>query len=479
MHWKLSGSLSLATLASALLLAAGPADVTANMHVAHSAKRHDYKHGFKHPLQFFNDVPYWRSYGNATVTNEFVRLTSAIHDTQGSFWGTQPNPHAEWEAYFTFHISGESEAGSDGMAFWYTAAPGKSGPTYGNEDPFKGLGIIFHTYDEHEHKSSPFIMAYTNDGTVKLHDTHNLNDHMIGSCFHDVRRTHELVHARVTYSKRTLKLEVDATHEGEKFHECFVKEQLDLPTGYHFGFSASSGPQPDNHDVNSFDLYEVNPRPKIMEAHDSDHHHMDSKMRHQFDEIHEHSKEYHHHIENDLHRDQYGRSEEPSHEHFETNQMAILEALEALHSKLDMAGLHGKIPDAITGAGGAVHGTVTNEIMQDVKRLGRELGSIKSVVDRVAGHAHASAVGSGPSAGGADHEDLLHTILHRLDEIQHFLETSQGAHFDHAAPVHHGPPTHHAMSSFTLIGLVVAAQALVLVLFSFYKQRTAASKKYF
>ncbi|RKP38730.1 concanavalin A-like lectin/glucanase domain-containing protein, partial [Dimargaris cristalligena] len=233
------------------------------MHVAHAPKRHDFRMGFKRPFKINDEVPYWETHEDATVTDYFVRLSRNLPNHQGSIWSTISNPHREWEAHFTLHISGPGEAGSDGMAFWYTAHRGQSGPTYGNEDPFQGLGIIFHTYDENEKKSSPFVMAYLNDGHTKLHETNNLSDHMIGSCFRDVRRTTHLVHGRVTYQNRKLTFSLDTTSNGEKMIECFEKDGVDLPPNYYFGFTAASGPQPDDHDVNSFDLFELNPAPKI------------------------------------------------------------------------------------------------------------------------------------------------------------------------------------------------------------------------
>lgn len=41
--------------------------------------------------------------------------------------------------------------------------------------------------------------------------------------------------------------------------DCFSVEGVKLPTGYHFGVSATTGDLSDNHDVLSFKLYELDP----------------------------------------------------------------------------------------------------------------------------------------------------------------------------------------------------------------------------
>ena len=49
---------------------------------------------------------------------------------------------------FQFRINGVSKVGADGLAFWYTSQkPNSTGPLFGNEQLFDGLGIIIDTYD--------------------------------------------------------------------------------------------------------------------------------------------------------------------------------------------------------------------------------------------------------------------------------------------------------------------------------------------
>ncbi|KAJ3070756.1 hypothetical protein HDU98_006214 [Podochytrium sp. JEL0797] len=53
---------------------------------------------------------------------------------------------------------------------------------------------------------------------------------------------------------------MDLNQEGKAFSECFSKENVDLPIGYHFGVSAATSQfKHENHDLFSFEVYEVNP----------------------------------------------------------------------------------------------------------------------------------------------------------------------------------------------------------------------------
>ena len=54
---------------------------------------------------------------------------------------------------------------------WFTEEKGTEGPVFGNIDKWKGLGVIFDSFDNDGQHNNPYIMAMVNDGT-KEYDHH-------------------------------------------------------------------------------------------------------------------------------------------------------------------------------------------------------------------------------------------------------------------------------------------------------------------
>lgn len=59
----------------------------------------------------------------------------------------------------------------------------------------------------------------------------------------------------MTYKDRRLVLSISLV-DG-KWAPCFTRENVDLPSGYFFGVSASTGDLSDNHDVLDFEVYRL------------------------------------------------------------------------------------------------------------------------------------------------------------------------------------------------------------------------------
>lgn len=65
-----------------------------------------------------------------------------------------------WEVEFQFRISGVSRLGADGLAFWYTTKkPNSTGPLFGSEQLFDGLGVIVDTYDNDGKGVHPYVFG--------------------------------------------------------------------------------------------------------------------------------------------------------------------------------------------------------------------------------------------------------------------------------------------------------------------------------
>ncbi|CAI2189109.1 14171_t:CDS:10, partial [Funneliformis geosporum] len=203
--------------------------------------KHDYKLTFKKPYYYNHTIPFFDTYGR-------------------SIWAQLPNPHKEWEVELSFQITGKFYVGGRGIAFWYTKDRAEQGPVFGNKDEWVGLVIMFETVDHSRKREHPIIMAHLNDGSKLYNNITEPRDAMLAGCYRLFHNTPSPVFARISYYNRTIKLEVDANDEGGAYLPCFEQKDIDLPTGYYFGVSAiAEGETPDDHDVLSFETYEINP----------------------------------------------------------------------------------------------------------------------------------------------------------------------------------------------------------------------------
>ncbi|KAI9296655.1 concanavalin A-like lectin/glucanase [Neoconidiobolus thromboides FSU 785] len=227
--------------------------------IDHLNLKYDYKTSFKKPYLLNNEVPGFEKAEGTILTDNFLRLSSSVSGSRGSLWSTEPNQYKDWLVQYSFQITGRNPHGKDGIAFWYTKDRLQSGGILGSKDEWEGLGVLADTYDKVKNAVSPYFLGILNDGTKKIGDTKNIMTQMFGGCYRDFRNTLHPVYVRVSYVDRVLKVAVDSVQKGKSFTNCFEKHDLDLPTGYYFGFSASSAHPADDHDLFEFSVYEVNP----------------------------------------------------------------------------------------------------------------------------------------------------------------------------------------------------------------------------
>ncbi|KAF1745524.1 hypothetical protein MXB_4315 [Myxobolus squamalis] len=195
------------------------------------AIRQPHHNAFMRPLA-------WSSHGSCIVSHDKVILTSDTKSQKGSIWHSKPIEYHNWKIVvdFTVHGAGNSLYG-DGFAFWYTKEHANEGPVFGNKDYFRGLGIIFDTYSNLQEVNNflhPYISAQINDGSVHYNqDTDGRNSELSGC------------HLNI------LNLETNL------MTFCFLTEGVELPTGYHIGFSAATGDLSDNHEILSVEFHNL------------------------------------------------------------------------------------------------------------------------------------------------------------------------------------------------------------------------------
>ena len=111
-------------------------------------------------------IPGWKYGGEATLTNDFIVVTPASASTTGWVWADEPVTLSAWQVEFEFHIGGRPSRGAGGgLAFWFSKSQGRSGPIYGHDESFDGLGVFFDTYEGDEGAApEPFVVAMMNYG---------------------------------------------------------------------------------------------------------------------------------------------------------------------------------------------------------------------------------------------------------------------------------------------------------------------------
>lgn len=151
--------------------------------------------------------------------------------------------------------------------FWYTKETNNTSSKpdfYGRSSKFHGLAIVFDQADVKNNRYNPYVYAIENDGKKSAQDfiDYGSSSVHLGACYREIRNTPSPVFVKVRYVGGVLKLDVDIRQGGRGYLNCF-EAPVHLPTGYYFGVSASTGDEAaDDHDIHSFETYELNPAPK-------------------------------------------------------------------------------------------------------------------------------------------------------------------------------------------------------------------------
>ncbi|KAJ3388531.1 Protein ERGIC-53, partial [Chytriomyces hyalinus] len=183
----------------------------------------------------------------------------------------------------------------------------------------------------------PLIYAIVNDGNKEVNGRTDYLQSAAGSCLRDYRNTAHAVWVRVTYKKRQLRVDVDLYKDGYQFIECFRAKDIDLPPGYFFGVSASTGQtMHDDHDILGLEVFEVNPHPRKSKSKFQDEYKISNDVKQSFEE----AKKAIEDVEHDLNAEQtYEGSEAETFnpaivQHLQENQFKIIEALNVLEQKV-------------------------------------------------------------------------------------------------------------------------------------------------
>ncbi|VDM32325.1 unnamed protein product [Hydatigera taeniaeformis] len=189
-----------------------------------------------------------------------VRLTSEQRGAVAGVSNVYPLYSRDWEIIIDFKVSGSTGSlFGDGFAFWYTANPIKPGPALGAETTFRGLGIFYDTYSNHngEHgHEHPYVSAMVNNGSVAYDHDHDGTQTQLAGCHAPFRNKNHKTKTRIQYSKDTLSVAMDIDNQN-KWTTCFEVSGVHLPTGYYLGVSAATGDLTDIHEILSLKTYDL------------------------------------------------------------------------------------------------------------------------------------------------------------------------------------------------------------------------------
>lgn len=225
--------------------------------LTHVHSKFEYQHSFKGPYvtNSKGDVPFWNHGGSCIPSDDQVRVCPSIKSRRGWIWTTGSFSAKHWMVDITLRVTGRLKTGADGMAIWFTAAPGSEGMAFGNSETWHGLGVILDSFDNNGLHDNPKIMAVTNDGLQRFDHSSDGTGQEIGSCMKDFRNKPNPVKMRIIYLRGTFEVWV---HEGmssvvDDYQLCLRVESPSnlLQEGY-FGITAATGGLSDDHDVMSF-----------------------------------------------------------------------------------------------------------------------------------------------------------------------------------------------------------------------------------
>uniref|UniRef100_T1E2S8 Putative lectin vip36 n=1 Tax=Psorophora albipes TaxID=869069 RepID=T1E2S8_9DIPT len=254
---RLTSSSSLTSLLL-VLLAFGVQDSCQQLEMNDYMKR---EHSLIKPYQGSGmTIPYWDFIGSTFVTNSYVRLTPDLQSKSGALWNQMPCTSVNWEVHVNFKVHGKGkDLFGDGFAIWYARDRLVPGPVFGSRDNFLGMAIILDTYSNHNgphNHQHPYISAMVNNGSMSYdHDRDGTHTQLAG-CEAKFRNVDFDTLISIRYENDVLTVSTDLENKNT-WKQCFQVTGVKLPTGYHFGVSATTGDLSDNHDLQAIKFYEL------------------------------------------------------------------------------------------------------------------------------------------------------------------------------------------------------------------------------
>ncbi|KAI1718702.1 legume-like lectin family domain-containing protein [Ditylenchus destructor] len=229
--------------------------------VLNQFKRFEYKHSFRTPnlAQRDGSIPFWIVSGDAIASSEQLRLAPSMRSRKGVAWNKRPMVESEnWEVDVALKITGQGRIGADGLAVWYTHLQGTTGPVFGANDYWTGMGLMLDSFDNDGQKNNPYISLMINDGTRSFDHQTDGSLQVLSGCQKDFRNKPWPVRLRIEYLRNVLTISVaDGMTQEPRYELCIRAENVFLPKNGYFGVSAATGGLADDHDILDFSVYSL------------------------------------------------------------------------------------------------------------------------------------------------------------------------------------------------------------------------------
>ncbi|KAI1296364.1 hypothetical protein EDD11_007410 [Mortierella claussenii] len=291
-------------------------------------------------------------------------------------------------------------------------------------------------------------------------------------CLRDYKNSPGPVVVRVSYIDRTLRVAADSFSRGTKMVICFEEKDIDLPVGYHFGFSAQAADTgiPDDHDLYSFEVYEVNPGPKTeknMRPHEEEMIKKGNEVK-----VDDEDKLMFENIQKAVQQEERKMKEETDGPGRLTGaqfaakvgdtQYRIIESLNAIHNKLETLGAPIQPPESSSKS--------LKEIDDKIQAMGISLHAMENVVSGLVEHIiKQSGVKNGPEISKVLKEELG-TLKAKMEDIDYRQS------YNH----HLTQKTLHKSSSWVYyVVFLIVMQAAGLSAWSWYRKRLEMKEKKF
>ncbi|KAG0358373.1 legume-like lectin family-domain-containing protein [Gamsiella multidivaricata] len=435
-------------------------------------RRHDYKQSLKKPFMYNGAIPFWSHHGNSFVAQDFIRLAPSVPGLKGAVWRLSANEYKEWEVDMSFKIYGQSHLGGKGLAFWYTQEHAVEGPIFGSKDQWKGLGVFLDTSDPANQRMNSVIYGIMNDGSKKFPANPTANQMSFGGCIRDYKNTPSPVVLRISYIGRTLRVSVDTHYKGKKFVTCFEQKDLDLPTGYYFGVSAEAAEigTPDDHDLLSLEVHEVNPSPKEkapLRPHEEEmiRKGEEVKVGVEDKEVFEEVQKIVEEQEAKLKEETDGPTTLSASQLAATvsdTQYRIIESLNTIHNKLESLGAPVQPPESTSRS--------LEEISVKINSMAASLHAMEKVVQGLVGH----IVQQGGVANEQDISKVLKEELHSLNAKMEDMDTRQS--FQHRLTQNR---LVNSTSWVSYVVFLILVQIVGVSAYTWYRKRVEINEKKF
>jgi mannose-binding lectin 2 len=234
--------------------------------------------------------PHWTTFGDTSVSKNYVRFTTDRQSKRGYAVNTQGIQTPNWIATLKFRISGQGEKlFGDGLALWFMkdATDAFTDSTFGNKihggpAKFTGFAVIIDTFKNSEvrHKDIRVVVGNGSEDPSTLESTpegvgcdmgnlrywEKRQDFDASTSFSQLRVSFDVVNTGPDgVETGTMRIQVDPTGKGE-WQTCVDKFVIGrkISEGGWWSFarlaiSATTGGVADNHDVISLNVQEWTP----------------------------------------------------------------------------------------------------------------------------------------------------------------------------------------------------------------------------